>query len=196
MKENYLFKTMYYILKIIRGFCLVLSIFTFILAVMYLFSDIHAFELKASDEFWTMTYRYTNKMSHRINLPINLISSMPVLEYQVKFTLILYLLGKSMMGYIILSMVCKNINQIIDSHQKQIYTSSDVITKSCKKLSVIVLIYLTFSDVIVSLLYKIMMQTFYFNPGNLHLSGLVFGSILYLIAELYHTSSKYYERLS
>lgn len=95
----------------------------------------------------------------------------------------------------IILFVSRYLTKLIESHKKEIYSMSDKIICTGKKLSAVMLIYFTFSDVVLSFTYKIMMNKIYFNPDNLHMIGIILGSVLYIIVVLYGRSSEYYKKL-
>lgn len=173
------------ILKLILNIGVIICVVVFIgLIISFLASPDRFYAVKGTTD-WSLHYKLTDMSSFFLSVPFEIIQPLDINSFSVKYAaitcLFTFLLRISLILYGI-----KQVEIILRSMAIDIspFTISNV--KSLKKLARIIIIYSVAVDVLSSLLFSAFVtKVFYLNLSSIHLSGLLIGGVILVIADIF-----------
>lgn len=157
-----------------------------IIAVFLFFASPDRFNAAKGNLNWHLSYSLTDHSSFFIEVPFKILQPLDNSLFSAKSAAIASLLSLLM----VLSVILYGVNQvakILDSTANGLTPFVLANVQSLRKLALSIIIYSLVVDLLSSLVFSVFVtKIFYANMANVHLSGLLIGGLILVIADIFN----------
>jgi hypothetical protein len=174
------------IIKLVFIIGIIICFITLIGAVFSFFASPDKFSAVKGYENWSFNYKLTDSCSFYIGVPYKIMQPLDNYLFSAKYAAITCLFTFIIRISVILYGI-KQVENILKSmaNNKSPFIINNVVR--LKKLALIIIIYSATIDLISSLLFSgFVTRIFNFNLSNIHLSGVLIGGLIFLIADIFN----------